>query len=60
MKGIRNGGYTGYSDQSIDRALQNALVQAGEYSHFEIIETRSSSNNESKSLYQILIRAYFK
>ncbi|CDZ76020.1 hypothetical protein BN59_00284 [Legionella massiliensis] len=60
MTGITKGDYTGYSDHSINGALENALEQAGEYSHFEIIETRGSSNHESKPLYQILISAYFE
>lgn len=55
---IKKGDYTGYSQVGIDDALQNALEKVGEHSHFEIVETLRSFNDENKSLFQITIAAF--
>lgn len=56
---IKKGDFTGFSDSCLEEALQNALQKVGEHSHFEIIETLGSVVDESKPLYQIIIRAFF-
>ena len=50
--------YTGYSDESIDEAVQNALQKAGEHSRFEVIETRGSQLNDNKRHYQIMLTTF--
>ena len=50
--------YTGYSDESIDKAIQNALQKAGDHTRFEVIETRGSQIGEDKRHYQITLTTF--
>lgn len=59
MTTLKKGDYTGFSDSCIEEALDNALQQAGEPNHFQIIETLGSFIIENKSQYQVTITAFF-
>lgn len=60
MNTTNTGEFTGYSDSGIDEAIQHALQQAGEHSHFEIIETRGSQIGDNTRHYQVTITAFYK
>jgi flavin-binding protein dodecin len=54
---VKLGEYTGYSDSSIEDAIQNALQKA-EHTYFEIIETRATHASEDKRTYQVTLSLF--
>lgn len=62
MTSLKTKDYIGFSKSSIDEALYDALQNAGEPSHFEVIETRSSSRSrysDNKNYYQVTLTTSF-
>lgn len=60
MTTIKRGDFTGFSNLNFKEAVQNALQNAGEYTHFEIIETLGSKISESQSSYQVTLAIFSK
>lgn len=54
------GDFIGYSDIDIHKAIENALTQAGEHSHYEIVESQCSHNHEQNRSYQVTLTAFSK
>jgi flavin-binding protein dodecin len=52
--------FTGFSESGIDDALQNALDNAGNPIHFEVIETIGSRDNNTYRQYQVTLKALTK
>lgn len=52
------GDFTGYSNIDIHKAIEDALAKIGEHSHYEIVETQCSHNNEQNQMYQVTLRAF--
>lgn len=50
--------YTGYSNSGLDDAIGNALQEAGDYQHVEVIETRSSYRPEGSRQYQVTLTTF--
>jgi len=50
--------YTGYSDESLNEAINNALQKSEEHSHFEVIETRSSQFRDDRRHYQVTLTTF--
>lgn len=50
--------YIGYSETSIADAIANALQKAGEHSHFQVIETRSSQFPDNKCYYHVTLTTF--
>jgi len=48
--------FTGNSELGIDEAIQNALDNAGNPSHFEVIETQGSRDDKSYRFYQATLK----
>ena len=48
--------FTGYSENSLDEAISDALQQARDHAHVEVIETCSSMHPE-KSQYHVTLTA---
>lgn len=56
MKTIKTKDYNGYSEVSIDEAMMDALKKTDKKHHIEVIETRSSKNEQKhKSQYQVTL-----
>jgi len=53
-----SGDFIGLSNSGITEALQNALDQAGNPDHFEVIETRGSKDNQTLTQYQVTLKTY--
>lgn len=49
--------FTGFSESGIDDAIQNALDNAGNPIHFEVIETLGSRDNKAYRQYQATLKA---
>lgn len=47
--------FTGNSELGIDEAIQNALDNAGNPSHYEVLETQGSRDNKD-CLYQAVLK----
>lgn len=58
-KKMKKGTYVGSSSSGIEDAIQNALKKAEKHSHFEIIEARSSYQEDKKNFYQVTLALYF-
>jgi flavin-binding protein dodecin len=52
--------YTGYSKESLDEAIIDALQKAGKPTHFEVIETRSSHLPDNNCQYSVTLTAIGK
>ena len=52
--------FTGFSESGINDALQNALDNAGNPLHFEVIETQCSRDNNTYRQYQVTLKAVTK
>lgn len=52
------GYFTGYSTAGIQEAIQNALEKAGEYLHFEVVETSSCQAGEESRQYQVTLSTF--
>ncbi|MCL9684454.1 dodecin family protein [Legionella maioricensis] len=52
--------FTGFSESGIDDAIQNALDNAGNPIHFEVIETRGSRDNDAYRQYQATLKTVTK
>lgn len=54
--------FTGYSNAGITEAIENALQQAGEHRHSEVMETKSSyvgeDIGEHEKLYQVTLNTF--
>ncbi|MCA0403586.1 MAG: dodecin domain-containing protein [Proteobacteria bacterium] len=53
------GDYTGYSQKGLQEAIQDALAKVESFSHFEVVETKSTQQDEKSRLYQVIITAFF-
>ena len=58
MKQLK-GDYTGYSHEGLNQAIQDALAKVESFSHFEVVETKSTKKDEKNRLYQVIITAFF-
>ena len=54
MKSIED--FVGFSESGIDDAVQNALENAGNPMHFEVVETLGSQNNKTRRQYQVTLK----
>lgn len=52
--------FTGNSESGIDEAIQNALDNAGNPLHFEIIETQGSRDNQAYRHYLAILKTVIK
>lgn len=52
--------FTGFSESGIDEAIQNALINAGNPPHFEVIETIGSRDNNAYRKYQVTLKTLTK
>lgn len=50
--------YTGYSEDSLNEAIADALQKADDHSYFEVIETRSSRYPDNKCQYHVTLTIY--
>jgi flavin-binding protein dodecin len=50
--------YTGFSEESLNEAIANALEKAKKHSHFEIIEARSSQFADNKRHYHVTLATF--
>lgn len=50
--------YTGYSEASLNDAIEDALQKADGHSYFEVIETRSSRYSDNKCQYHVTLTIY--
>jgi len=50
--------YTGYSETSLNEAINDALQKADEHSHFEVIETRSSRYTDDSCHYHVTLTTF--
>ncbi len=48
--------FTGNSELGIDEAIQNALDNAGNPSHYEVLETQGSRDNKDYCHYQAILK----
>ncbi|MFC3908233.1 hypothetical protein ACFORL_03980 [Legionella dresdenensis] len=60
MTAIKTEDHTGYSDTSLQDALQEALNKAKEYNQLMVVETRSSQMANDKRQYQVTLTTYMK
>ena len=58
MKNLEAQDYTGYSEESLDEAITDALQKASKPSRFEVIETRSSRFVDDKCHYHVTLTAF--
>lgn len=49
--------FTGFSESGIDDAIQNALENAGNPAHFEVIETLGSRDNNVYRRYKATLKS---
>ncbi|KTD34636.1 hypothetical protein Lmor_1169 [Legionella moravica] len=54
MKSIED--FVGFSEAGIDDAVQNALENAGNPLHFEVVETLGSQKNKTRRQYQVTLK----
>lgn len=54
MKSIED--FVGFSESGIDDAVQNALENAGNPMHYEVVETLGSQNNKTRRQYQVTLK----
>lgn len=52
------GYYIGYSQVGIEEAIENALQEAGEYTHCEILETLGIQDQQAQRHYKATVTAY--
>jgi len=52
------GDFTGTSTSGINEAIDNALEQAGDHNHFEVVETSSSLCSEKNRHYQVTLSTF--
>lgn len=52
--------YTGYSNESLQQAIHDALKKSDEHSHFEVIETRSSQFVDERRQYQATVTTFYE
>ncbi|WP_419419899.1 hypothetical protein ACNVED_00920 [Legionella sp. D16C41] len=52
--------YTGFSEESLNEAISNALEKAENHSHFEVIEARSSQFADNKRYYYVTLATFFE
>ena len=56
---MKNKGYfTGFSETGIDDAIQNALLEAGEFSKCEIVETFGVQDHLDQKQYHATLLTY--
>lgn len=58
MAKIKAADFTGYSEQGIEEAIQDALDKAGDYDRVEIVETRGSQANGDNRQYHVTLTAF--
>lgn len=50
--------YTGYSAESLNDAINNALQKAEDHHYFEVIETKSSQFRDERRHYQVTLTTF--
>lgn len=50
--------YIGYSENSLNEAINDALQKADDHNHFEVIETRSSRFADETCHYHVTLTAF--
>lgn len=57
----KTGDFTGYSNSSVNRAIQDAMEKAGDHhARIEVVETRGSYIKGEKRHYQVTLATYDK
>ena len=56
MNTIKSGDFTGFSNTSMNEALQNALEKAGDPPRFSVVETFGVHITEQEKQYQVVVK----